>query len=152
MQYMLLIHTDESAMREARAAAAAKGGAPEMMGAYRTYTEAMKQAGVFVAGDALQPSDTATVVRVRDGHTQLLLGLGVGAVEHAGVAGQRPGAVLAGALPNRARLADHSPSPVILTCQGGHPTPLPGPINLGRVTKKRDGRGAGCRNPAGPGV
>ena len=72
MQYMLLIHTDETAMREARAAA--KGGAPEMMGAYRAYTEAMHKAGVFVAGDALQPSDTATVVRVRDGKTQVLDG------------------------------------------------------------------------------
>ena len=74
MQYMLLIHTDEAAMREARAAAAAKGGAPEMMGAYRAYTEAMVKAGVFKAGDALQPSDTATVVRVRDGKTQVLDG------------------------------------------------------------------------------
>ena len=72
MQYMLLIHTDESAMREAMASA--KGGAPEMMGAYRAYTEAMHKAGVFVAGDALQPSTTATVVRVRDGKTQVLDG------------------------------------------------------------------------------
>jgi hypothetical protein len=72
MQYMLLIHTDETAMREAMAKA--KGGAPEMMGAYLAYTEAMKQAGVFVAGDALQPSTTATVVRVRDGKTQVLDG------------------------------------------------------------------------------
>ena len=72
MQYMLLIHTDETAMREAMANA--KGGAPEMMGAYRAYTEAMQKAGVFVAGDALQPSTTATVVRVRDGKTQVLDG------------------------------------------------------------------------------
>ncbi|MEI9890017.1 MAG: YciI family protein [Caulobacteraceae bacterium] len=72
MQYMLLIHTDEARMREAMAAA--KGGPPEMMGAYLAYTEAMKQAGVFVAGDALQPSSTATVVRVRDGKTQVLDG------------------------------------------------------------------------------
>ena len=71
MQYMLLIHTDEGRMREAMAAAK---GAPEMMGAYRAYTDAMKQAGVFVAGDALQPSTTATVVRVRDGKTQVLDG------------------------------------------------------------------------------
>ena len=41
MQYMLLIHTDETAMREARAAA--KGGAPEMMGAYRAYTVAVSE-------------------------------------------------------------------------------------------------------------
>jgi hypothetical protein len=72
MQFMLLIHTDEGAMREAMANA--KGGAPEMMGAYRAYNDAMKQAGVFVAGDALQPSTTATVVRVRDGKTQVLDG------------------------------------------------------------------------------
>ena len=71
MQYMLLIHTDETAMREAMANAK---GAPEMMGAYRAYTEAMHKAGVFVAGDALQPSTTATVVRVRDGKTQVLDG------------------------------------------------------------------------------
>jgi hypothetical protein len=72
MQYMLLIHTDEAAMREAMAKATS--GAPEMMGAYRAYTEAMVKAGVFVAGDALQPSTTATVVRVRDGKTQVLDG------------------------------------------------------------------------------
>jgi len=71
---MLLIHTDETKMREARASAAARGEAPEMLGAYRAYTEAMMQAGVHVAGDALQPSDTATVVRVRDGSTQVLDG------------------------------------------------------------------------------
>lgn len=70
MQYMLLIHSDEARMKEAMAS----GGAPQMMGAYRAYTEAMQQAGVFVAGDALQPSSTATVVRVRDGHTQVLDG------------------------------------------------------------------------------
>lgn len=72
MQYMLLIHTDEARMKETLANA--QGAAPEMMGAYRAYTEAMKQAGVFVAGDALQPSTTATVVRVRDGRTQVLDG------------------------------------------------------------------------------
>ncbi len=70
MQYMLLIHTDEARMREAMA----KGRPPEMLGAYHAYTEAMKKAGVYVAGDALQPSSTATVVRVRDGKTQVLDG------------------------------------------------------------------------------
>ncbi|MGZ3275832.1 MAG: YciI family protein [Caulobacteraceae bacterium] len=70
MQYMLLIHTDEARMKEAMAS----GRPPEMMGAYRAYTEAMQKAGAFVAGDALQPSSTATVVRVRDGKTQVLDG------------------------------------------------------------------------------
>src|SRR5437763_614087 len=72
MQYMLLIHTDEERMLEAMAAA--KSAAPEMMGAYRAYTEAMQKAGAWVAGEALQPSTTATVVRVRDGKTQVLDG------------------------------------------------------------------------------
>lgn len=70
MQFMLLIHTDETYMREAMAA----GGAPAMMGAYRAYTDAMKAAGVWVGGDALQPSATAAVVRTRDGKTQVLDG------------------------------------------------------------------------------
>ena len=70
MQYMLLIHTDEADM----ARAAATGQMPAMMGAYRAYTEAMKAAGVMVAGDALQPTSTATTVRVRDGKTQVLDG------------------------------------------------------------------------------
>jgi hypothetical protein len=33
------------------------------------YTQALQDAGVMVAGDALQPIDTATTVRVRDGET-----------------------------------------------------------------------------------
>jgi hypothetical protein len=38
------------------------------------YTQAMKEAGVLRAGDALQPTSTATTVRVRDGKTQVLDG------------------------------------------------------------------------------
>ena len=70
MQYMLLIHTDEAAMKSAMET----GGAPKMMGAYMAYTQAMKEAGVLKAGDALQPSASATVVRVRDGKTAVLDG------------------------------------------------------------------------------
>jgi hypothetical protein len=33
------------------------------------YTEALQAAGAMVAGDALQPVETATTVRVRDGET-----------------------------------------------------------------------------------
>ena len=70
MQYMLLIHTDEANMKSAMES----GGAPQMMGAYMAYTEAMKEAGVMKAGDALQPSAATTVVRVRDGKTEVLDG------------------------------------------------------------------------------
>jgi hypothetical protein len=37
---------------------------------FDAYTEGLRDAGVFVAGDALQPPDVATTVRERDGQTQ----------------------------------------------------------------------------------
>jgi hypothetical protein len=46
----------------------------QMMGAYRAYTEAMQQAGVFKEGAPLQPTATATTVRTTDGKTQVLNG------------------------------------------------------------------------------
>ena len=39
----------------------------ETFAAYRAYTEALKKAGVFLAGSGLQDSSTATVVRAPDG-------------------------------------------------------------------------------------
>jgi hypothetical protein len=41
----------------------------EMYQAYGTYTAELQASGKHVAGDALQPVDTATSVRVRDGET-----------------------------------------------------------------------------------
>jgi hypothetical protein len=38
-----------------------------VMGAYNRFTEAVRAAGVMVAGEALQPTPTATTVRVRNG-------------------------------------------------------------------------------------
>jgi hypothetical protein len=38
-----------------------------MLAEYGAYDAAVKAAGVFLGGEALQSSDTATVVRVRDG-------------------------------------------------------------------------------------
>ena len=64
MQYALLIYDDEatwSAMSEAE-----RHG---VMGEYFAYTESLRAAGAFVAGEALQPVQTATAVRVRDGET-----------------------------------------------------------------------------------
>lgn len=61
MQYLLLIYEDEAlspTTDEARTA---------MMGAYFAYTKELRDAGVFVGGDALHPIATATTVRVRDG-------------------------------------------------------------------------------------
>ena len=66
MQFMLLIYDDEQTWQgfseEERTA---------LMGEYFAYTEQLREAGAYVAGDALQPIDTATTVRIRDGE-QLL--------------------------------------------------------------------------------
>ena len=62
MQYMLLIYDDEqlwAGMDEAQ-----RG---QVFQAYGADTEDMRQKGAFVAGDALQPTSTATTVRERDG-------------------------------------------------------------------------------------
>ena len=69
MRYLLMIHTDEKAMEAAR-----KEDAGKIMAAYGAYTTAMKEAGVWVGGERLHPSATATVVRAQDGKTRVLNG------------------------------------------------------------------------------
>jgi hypothetical protein len=69
MRYLLMIHVDEKAMEAAR-----KEDAGRIMAAYGAYTAAMKEAGVWVGGERLHPSATATVVRVKDGKPQVLNG------------------------------------------------------------------------------
>ncbi len=44
------------------------------MGAYVAYIEAMKKAGVLTGSTGLQPTSTATTVRVANGKTQVLDG------------------------------------------------------------------------------
>lgn len=61
-QYMLLIYGDPSL--------GPQQGTPEFdahMGKWFTYTESLREAGVYVAGEALQAPTTATTVAVRDG-------------------------------------------------------------------------------------
>jgi hypothetical protein len=79
MQYLLLIAGDETAM-----ANASHEEVEAMMGAYMTYTKALVAAGVMRGGNALQPTATATTVRVRDGKTQVLDGPYVEAKEQLG--------------------------------------------------------------------
>src|SRR5207248_7663780 len=62
MQYMLLIYDDEQTW--ANLSEAERG---QIFQAYGAYTEDMRQKGAFVAGDALQPTSTATTVRERNG-------------------------------------------------------------------------------------
>ena len=69
MKYMLLIYGNEAGM-----ANVTKESQSQMFAAYGAYTQAMKKAGAFVSGDPLQPSTTATTVRVADGKTKVLNG------------------------------------------------------------------------------
>src|SRR3954452_19536798 len=69
MRYLLLIHIDESQFAQA-----GDGEAREMMDAYQRYNEAIEAEGIMRGGAALQPSSTATVVRVREGETLLSAG------------------------------------------------------------------------------
>ncbi|HEX4364752.1 MAG TPA: YciI family protein [Solirubrobacteraceae bacterium] len=63
-QYMLLIYGPSDA-----------GPSPEELQAempkWFEYTNALRDSGTMVAGDALEPTETATTVRVRDGETLL---------------------------------------------------------------------------------
>ena len=69
MKYMLMIYADEKAYMKA----AEKNG-QEMMSAYSSYTQALQKAGVLLGGDRLQPTGTASTVRVANGKTQVLDG------------------------------------------------------------------------------
>ena len=69
MQYLLLIYTNENAMLNAP-----KEAASQVVGAYQAYTEAMKKAGVYIGGNRLQPTSTATTVRAQNGKSNVLDG------------------------------------------------------------------------------
>jgi hypothetical protein len=64
MQYLLLIYQNEAEFGKMDAAARQKVSAE-----YGAYTQSIVQSGHFKAGDGLQPTTTATTVRVRDGKT-----------------------------------------------------------------------------------
>ena len=63
MQYLVLIYSEESTE------------APDMerigavMEEYNAYSQMLRDKGHYVAGEALQPTATATTVRIRDGQT-----------------------------------------------------------------------------------
>jgi len=62
MQYLLLIYQNEAEFGKIDAAARQKVSAE-----YGAFTQSIVQSGNFKAGDGLQPTTTATTVRVRDG-------------------------------------------------------------------------------------
>lgn len=64
MNYLLLIYEDEKALH-----ARDEKTRNQVFQEYGAFTASVRDGGQFVAGDALQPTSTATSVRVRDGET-----------------------------------------------------------------------------------
>jgi hypothetical protein len=64
MQYLLLIYRNEAELR-----AMSPADRQAMHEEYGVFTQSIVQSGHFKAGDGLQPTTTATTVRVRDGKT-----------------------------------------------------------------------------------
>ncbi len=64
MRYMLLINSEES-----REANMTEEDGAKLMAAYGKFTSDLQEAGALVGSDRLQPTTTATTVRVRNGQT-----------------------------------------------------------------------------------
>jgi hypothetical protein len=64
MQYLLMIYLNEVEFGKMDAAAR-----KNVTAEYGAFTQSIVQSGHFKAGDGLQPTSTATTVRVRDGKT-----------------------------------------------------------------------------------
>jgi hypothetical protein len=62
MRYLCLIYDDEQ-----RWGRMSKEESGQMYGEYRAYTDGIKESGHYVGGNALQPTATATTVRIRNG-------------------------------------------------------------------------------------
>ena len=62
MQYLLLIHDEEGVWENMP-----EEQRHEIYGQYMTYTNELRESGALVGANQLQPTATATTVRVRDG-------------------------------------------------------------------------------------
>jgi hypothetical protein len=62
MKYLCLIYDEEKKL-----GAMSKSDADSMMGEYGAFTEGITKSGHYAAGEALQPVQTATTVRIRNG-------------------------------------------------------------------------------------
>jgi hypothetical protein len=62
MKYLCMIYDDEKIWETMP-----KAESEAMMGEYFAFTEGIRQSGHYVAGEALQPTPTATTVRIRNG-------------------------------------------------------------------------------------
>ena len=64
MKYLCLIYDDEKKM-----SAMPKAEGEAFMGQYFAFTDDIRKSGHYIAGEALQPVDTATTIRIRNGKT-----------------------------------------------------------------------------------
>jgi hypothetical protein len=64
MKYLLTIYNDESGWSEVTPEQSG-----QIMAAYEAFGRAATESGVMLGGEGLQPTSTATTVRVRDGET-----------------------------------------------------------------------------------
>jgi hypothetical protein len=62
MKYLCLIYEDEKSW-----ASTPKEESDAIMNEYFSFTDDIRKSGHYVSGDALQPTETATTVRVRNG-------------------------------------------------------------------------------------
>jgi hypothetical protein len=62
MKYLCLIYDEEK-----KVAAMSKSESDGFMGEYFAFTDAIQKSGHYIGGEALQPVQTATTVRVRNG-------------------------------------------------------------------------------------
>jgi hypothetical protein len=62
MKYLCLIYDEEK-----KFAAMSQSDSDAFMGEYFAFTEGIKKSGHYIGGEALQPVQTATTVRVRNG-------------------------------------------------------------------------------------
>ena len=69
MQYMLAIYGDERAVESMP-----REQMTEIINAYMSFTQALRDAKVWVGSNRLRPTSAATTVRVADGRTQVLDG------------------------------------------------------------------------------
>jgi hypothetical protein len=64
MKYLLTIYNDESGFAEAT-----PEQIQQVMAAYEAFGREVSEAGAMLGGEGLQPTSTATTVKVRDGET-----------------------------------------------------------------------------------
>ncbi len=69
MKYLLMIYGNEAGESKVPEAEM-----KQMMAGYMAYSEALVKAGAMVGGERLQPSSTATTVRIDGGKTHVLNG------------------------------------------------------------------------------